>query len=92
MQSKEKELATEINRCNGCIRKEEQMNKDCQQWIRVSNKINVISDALIKKGSNKIKIALDQIIGNVKADRAESSEQELEGLILIEELEVELIK
>ena len=30
MQSKEEELATEINRCNGCIRKKKQMNKDCQ--------------------------------------------------------------
>ena len=92
MQSKEEELATEINRCNGCIKKKEQTDKDCQQWIRISSKINVISDALIKKGSNKIKIAIDQITEKIKEDRAESKEQKLKELIMIEELEVELIK
>ena len=92
MQSNVKELATEINRCAGCTREEEQMSESCQQWIRISNKINVIPETLIKKDMNRIKIATDQIIENMKMGRAENREQKLEGPILVEDLKVEIIK
>jgi len=92
MQSKESELATEISRCKGCIGDEECQEDSCQQWIRINNKINVIPDALIKKGSNKIKIAIDQITGMIKTNKPVVGEQKLEGLRIIEEPEVEIVR
>ena len=92
MQSNVEKLATEINRCAGCTREEEQLSESCQQWIRISSKVNVIPETLIKKGINRIKIATDQIIENMEMSRAENREQKLEGPILIEDLEVEIIK
>ena len=92
MQTKGKNLVTEINRCKGCIRKEEQVENICQQWIRVNRNINMIPDALIKKGSNQIKIAIDQITNKTEADRSEIKEQKFKSLRIIEELEIEIIK
>ena len=82
----EKIVKKKLNRCDGYMRKKEQTDRNCQQQIRVSSKINVISDTLIKKSSNKIKIVIDQITEIIKIDKTESKEQELKGLILIEEL------
>jgi ribonuclease HI len=92
MQSKESELAIEINRCKGCIRVEEHQEDSCQQWIRVNNRINVVPDALIKKGSNKIKIPIDQITETIKTSRLVIEEQKLEGLRIVEEPEVEIVR
>ena len=82
MQSKEKDLATEINKCKVCIRKEEQIENSCQQWIRVSRNVNVIPDALVKKDSNQIKIAMDQITNKAEKDKLEIKEQKFESLII----------
>jgi ribonuclease HI len=92
MQSKKEDLATEINRCEGCTRKEEQTENICQQWLRVNRNINVIPDTLVKKGSNQIKIAIDQITNKAETDRLKIKEQKLESLRIIEELEIEIIK
>jgi len=92
MHSKKSEVATEISQCDGCIGKEEQEEESCQQWIRINNKIRVIPDALIEKSNNKIKIDIDQLIGKVETKKLKDSEQKLEGLKMIEELEVEIIK
>jgi len=73
-------------------KKEEQVENICQQWIRVNRNINMIPDALIKKGSNQIKIAIDQITNKTEADRSEIKEQKFKSLRIIEELEIEIIK
>ena len=52
----------------------------------------MIPDALIKKGSNKIKIAIDQITGMIKTNKPVVGEQKLEGLRIIEEPEVEIVR
>src|SRR6185436_4552926 len=92
MQSKEEDLATEINRCKGCIRKEEQIENNCQQWIRVNRNINMIPDALIKKGSNQIRISVDQITNKTETNELKIEEQKFKSLRIIEELEIEIIK
>ena len=92
MQSKENELAVEVSRCKGCIRKEENVEDSCQQWIRINNNINAVPDTLIKRSSNKIGIAINQIAEVRKADEREIVEQKLEGLRIIEKLEVEVIR
>ena len=92
MQSKESELATEISRCKGYIGDEECQEDSCQQWIRINNKINVIPDALMKKDSNKIKIAIDQITETIKTNKPATGEQKFEGLRIIEEPKVEIIR
>ena len=52
----------------------------------------MIPDTLIKKSSNQIMIAMDQITNKMETDRLEIKEQKLKSLIMIEELEIEIIK
>jgi hypothetical protein len=52
----------------------------------------VIPDALMEKGSNKIKIAIDQITEMIKTNKPVTGEQKLEGLRIIEEPEVEIVR
>ena len=92
MQSKENELAVKVSRCKGCIRKEENVEDSCQQWIRINNNINVVPDTLIKRSSNKIEIAIDQIAEIRKANEREIEEQKLKRLRIIKELEIEIIR
>jgi len=74
MQSKESKLTTEISKCNGCIRKEEEIEGNCQQWIRVNSKINVVSDIWIEKSNNKIKVAMNQITEKTEINNLENKE------------------
>ena len=93
MRSKKNELATEISKCEGCTEEEEErVEGSCQQWIRANSKIKVIPDAAIEKSNSKIKLAIDQLTENVDTEKLKNSEQRLEGLKMIEELEVEIIK
>ena len=92
MQSKESELTTEISKCNGCIRKEEETEGNCQQWIRVNSKINVVSDIWIEKSNNKIKVTMNQITEKTEINNLENKEWKLKNCIIIEDLEVEIIK
>jgi hypothetical protein len=52
----------------------------------------VIPDVLIKKDSNKIKISIDQITKMIKTSRLVIGEQKLEGLRVVEEPEVEIVR
>jgi hypothetical protein len=92
MQSKENEIATEISRCNGCTKEEGQQDDNCWQWIRTSNKIKVVPDTSIEKRNSKIKIAMDQLIEKAETESLKNNEQKLEGLMMLEGLEIEIIK
>src|ERR1041384_2994560 len=91
MQSKENDLKTEINRCEGCTREDEQIEKSCQQWIRVSNKINAIPETLIEKKSI-IKTEIEQLTENKRVKELRTKEQKLVGLTRLEGQEIEIVK
>jgi len=92
MECKENEVATEIKRCEGCIREEDWIGNSCQQWTRLNKNIHVIPDRLVSKSTNQIKIMIDQITNKTETNKSKISECKLEGLIMIEELEIEIIK
>ena len=92
MQSKESELTTEISKCGGCRTKEDYVKESCQQWIRVNNKINVIPNTLIGKGDNKISAAIDQLTERVKTESREKEELKLKESVMLEGLEMEIVK
>jgi hypothetical protein len=92
MQNNENEIATEISRCNGCTEEDKQKEDSCWQWIRINNKIKVVPDTSIEKRNSKIKIAIDQLIGKTEIEKLKESEQQLEGLTMLEGLEIEIIK
>jgi hypothetical protein len=92
MKGKENEVATEIKKCEGCIRGEEWIENSCQQWTRLSKNIHIIPDRLVSKSTNQVKIAIDQITNKAETNKSKISECKLEGLTMIEELEIEVIK
>ena len=91
MRSRENNLETEINRCEGCTRGEEQIEESCQQWIRVSNKINAIPETLIRK-KNIIKTEIEQLIENKRVEELRRKEQKLVGLTRLEGSKIEIVK
>jgi hypothetical protein len=47
---------------------------------------------LIEKRNSKIKIAMDQLIEKAETESVKNNEQKLEGLMMLEGLEIEIIK
>ena len=88
----EEETAVKVNECKGCEINISQTGNGCKRWIRRSNKIKAIPEAMIDNKKGKINVEKSQIKRYRSIAEQKRGEREMMGMKQVSDLETMLIR
>ena len=88
----EEETAVKIDECKGCEINISQTENGCKRWIRRSNKIKAIPEAMIDNKKDKINVEKNQIKRYRSIAEWKRGERKMVGMKQVSNLKITLIR